>query len=128
MWARRLGVAAAVAAFGLALAAARQPAALAGSSPGLWEVTAAGNRPAARLCVADLGQLAQFEHRGKSCTRVLIENEPTTAVIHYTCQGSDFGRTKITAITPRSLRIETQGIAANAPFSVVLQARRVGSC
>jgi hypothetical protein len=31
-------------------------------------------------------------------------------------------------ITPRSLRISTQGISDNLPFNYLLQARRVGEC
>jgi len=31
-------------------------------------------------------------------------------------------------ITPRSIRIETQGISDNLPFNYVIQARRVGDC
>jgi hypothetical protein len=31
-------------------------------------------------------------------------------------------------ITPRSIRIETQGISGDLPFNYVLQARRVGDC
>ena len=31
-------------------------------------------------------------------------------------------------LTPRSLRIETQGISDSLPFNYVLQARRVGDC
>jgi len=49
-------------------------------------------------------------------------------VIHYSCPGNEFGRSTMTVITPRSLRIETQGISDNLPFAYVLQARRVGEC
>lgn len=111
----------------LALAAAGRPAALAQTSGGLWEVAGYGGGPI-RICVADTAQLAQWEHRRTACTRVVIRDNPSWAEIHYTCAGGGFGRSKVTLITPRSLRIETQGIAGSAPFNYVLQARRVDSC
>lgn len=113
----------------LALIAAQRPAALAAAAPGLWEIEGVpGARAPARQCVTDLAALAQFEHRAKSCRRNVVSDGPSTAVITYTCAGSEFGRSKMTLITPRSLRIETQGISDNLPFAYVLQARRVGDC
>ena len=50
------------------------------------------------------------------------------AEIHYTCQSGAFGQSNVELLTPRSLRIETQGISDNAPFHYVLQARRLGNC
>ena len=52
----------------------------------------------------------------------------SSATIEYHCAGADFGRSEIDVITPRSLRIETQGISDGLPFNYVLQARRVGEC
>lgn len=112
----------------LALAAAEQPAALAKTSAGLWEIAGQPGKGAEKLCLADLAMLAQHEHRAASCTRVVIRDLPSVTEIHYTCTGGGFGRTKMTLITPRSLRIETQGIASNFPFNYVLQARRLGDC
>ena len=65
---------------------------------------------------------------GFNCTRVVIRDQRTSAEVHYTCAGGGFGQTTIGMLTPRSLRIETQGISDNAPFHYVLQARRVGNC
>ena len=45
-------------------------------------------------------------------------------MIDYTCAGGGFGQSKITVLTPRSVRIETQGIADHAPFNYVVQAQR----
>lgn len=113
----------------LAVSAAKQPAALAVTSPGLWEIAGIpGARGPTRQCVADTAALAQFEHKAQSCTRVVISDSGPTAVIHYTCRGGGFGRSAMTVITPRSIRIETQGISDNLPFNYVLQARRVGDC
>jgi hypothetical protein len=113
----------------LALMAAGQPSALAQTSPGLWEIDGLpGARRPARECVADVAALAQYEHRSKACRRTVVGGGPSFVVIQYSCAGSEFGRSKMTVITPRSLRIETQGISDNLPFGYVLQARRVGDC
>jgi hypothetical protein len=109
--------------------AAPRPAALSGVSGGLWEISqsATGSNPI-RQCVADPIALAQYEHRAASCTRVVISDKPSETVVHYTCPGGGFGQTKMTVLTPRSMRVETQGISKNAPFNYVLQVRRVGDC
>jgi hypothetical protein len=113
----------------LLLAAAARPATLAETTPGLWEFTGFPNPDAsARQCVADTAALAALEHRGQSCKQVVISDTPSTTVIEYTCSNGGFGRTKLTLLTPRSLRIETQGISAKYPFYYVIQARRVGEC
>ena len=109
--------------------AAPRPAALSVVSGGLWEIsTSAAGTNASRLCLADPIALAQYEHRSASCTRIVIADKPSETVVHYTCPGGGFGRTKMTVLTPRSMRVETQGISHNAPFNYVLQVRRVGDC
>ena len=111
------------------LAAASRPSALAGTSPGLWEISGLPNAgTAVRQCVADTAALARVEHRGHSCTQVVVKDTPTWTEIHYTCANGGFGRSKLTVLTPRSLRIETQGISANYPFNYTIQARRTGNC
>jgi hypothetical protein len=122
------GLAAGAAALLLLVAAAR-PATLAETSPGLWELSGLPNATApVRQCMADTAALAAFEHRGQRCKQVVVSDTPSTTVIEYTCNGGGFGRSKLTLLTPRSLRIETQGISANYPFNYVIQARRVGEC
>jgi len=122
-------MAVAVPAAALALIAAQRPAALAQTAPGLWEIAGLpGAKAPARECVADVVALAQFEHRRKNCQRSVLKDGPSSTVIHYSCPGNEFGRSTMTVITPRSLRIETQGISDNLPFAYVLQARRVGEC
>jgi len=125
----RLAATAAVAvALLVALAAASSPSVLFGVEGGEWEISRAGAAPV-KLCVANPETLAQFEHRNANCTRGVVRNAGTTATINYSCGGGgEFGHSTIKVITPRSLRIETQGISANAPFKYVLQARRVGNC
>lgn len=114
---------------GGAAAVAAAPRLLPGVEPGLWEVsrTAAGENPS-RQCLADLGALAQWQHRGAACTRVILSQTGTEAVVHYTCPGGDFGRSKLTVLTPRSLKLETQGIHRGEPFGYNLYARRSGNC
>lgn len=112
-----------------AAAAAPQPAALKSTAPGLWELEGVpGAKAPSRECVSEVAALAQFEHRKQSCTWSVVSDAATASVIQYDCPGGGFGRSKISVITPRSLRIETQGISDGLPFYYVLQARRVGDC
>ena len=111
------------------LAATQHPLALAKTSPGLWEISGLpGGAAPLRQCVADTALLARLEHRGQACKQTVVSDTPASTVIHYTCGQNGFGQTKLTLITPRSLRIETQGISASYPFNYVIQARRVANC
>ena len=113
----------------LALGAAQRPIALAKTNPGLWEISGIpGTKAPVRECFPDLGTLAQFEHRKVSCKRTIDTDSESATVIEYTCSAGNFGRSEIDIITPRNLRISTQGISDNLPFNYVLQARRVGDC
>ena len=107
-----------------------QGAALFGqTAPGLWEISGTpGAKVSARECVADMASLARYEHKSRSCTVKVTSDNPDSAVVDYSCGGAGFGHTKVELITPRSLRIETQGVSDKLPFSYVLQARRVGDC
>lgn len=118
-----------LAALGISAAAVATPAILPGVAPGLWEVSrSATGRAPVRLCLPDLAAMAQWEHRGGACTRVVLSQTAREAVIHYTCPAGDFGRSRMTVVTPRSLRMETQGIHGGEPFSYKLYARRAGNC
>lgn len=112
---------------GGALGAAASPSILAGVEPGLWEISRSG-AATQKICFADPAELAQFEHRGTKCTREVVRESGSTAVVNYTCPDGGFGHTTMTVITPRSLRIETQGIADSAPFKYKIQARLAGNC
>ena len=117
-----------VASAGLLLAAGA-PRALAPAAGGLWEVgqsaTGQGARP---TCIAAPVALAQWEHRGGRCTRVIVSDVGNKTVIDYTCNDGGFGHSEMTLVTPRTLRIATQGIGRDGPFNYVLHARRVGNC
>ncbi len=113
----------------LLLAAARPPGAIALASPGLWELTGLPNAGgAARQCLANTAALARLEHRDAKCAETVISQTDSTMLIDYKCANGGYGQTKVTVLTPRSLRIETQGISANLPFNYKIQARRVGDC
>ncbi|RYE91241.1 MAG: hypothetical protein EOO78_30685 [Oxalobacteraceae bacterium] len=94
---------------------------------GLWEVHAPG-APAHNICVADPAALTQVRHGGAACARLVISDDASGATVHYSCRGAGWGRTSVRAASPTSVRIDTQGIADNAPFAFVAEARRIGAC
>lgn len=121
-------LAGAIALPGAALSAA-PPSALAQVAAGVWEVSGApGSQEPIRQCFPDVLTLAQFEHRGRTCSRTVLSDSGSSTVINYSCGPADFGRSEIKVITPRALSISTQGISDQLPFNYVIQARRVGDC
>lgn len=114
---------------GATIAAATVPRALSPAAGGLWEVSrsASGHNPT-RICVETPDLLAQFEHRQQRCTRKVVSDQGTETLISYNCLAGGFGQSKMTLITPRTLRIDTQGISDNLPFHYQLHARRIGDC
>lgn len=113
----------------IAASTAQQRSVLAQALPGLWELSGVpGSRAPVRQCVADIAILGQFEHRSRSCKRNVISDGASSVVIQYACGPGDFGQSELHLITPRSLKISTQGISGQSPFNYVLQARRVGDC
>ena len=115
--------------FAGAVLVAAAPLALRSVEPGQWQVSrSATGQGAVPVCLRDIVTLAQYEHRGEACTRVILSDKPTELLVHYTCPAGDFGRTKMTVLTPRSLRLETQGIHRGEPFFYQLHARRIGDC
>ena len=109
--------------------AAEQPPSIAQVQPGLWEISGVpGVDAPARQCIADIAALARFEHRAKTCAAKLLKTSGSVTSIEYSCGGAGFGHSEIQVITPRSLKISTQGISDGLPFNYVLQARRVDDC
>jgi hypothetical protein len=109
--------------------AASPPSALAQVAAGLWEISGVpGAEAPVRQCVSDVLALAQYEHRGRNCSRKVLSDRARSMLVNYSCGAAGFGQTQIDVITPRSLRISTQGISDQLPFNYVLQARRVGDC
>lgn len=111
----------------VAAVAAKVPNALQGA--GMWEVSrSASGSGGVRQCLSDPAILAQWEHKGQQCTRVVVSSGTSKADIHYTCTGGDFGTSKVSVLTPRSVKVHTQGISKGAPFAYTLHARRMGHC
>lgn len=109
------------------LAGAALPQALQGG--GLWEVsTKASGLGGTRHCLADAAILSQWEHRQAQCTRVVLNAAADRAEVQYTCPAGGFGNSKAQVITPRSVRIQTQGISGGLPFGYTIHARRIGAC
>jgi hypothetical protein len=125
---KRAGVMAAALAIGVALGAAGPSSPIAATRGGVWEVTGAPGLSAIRQCVGDIRVLAQFEHRGQACPQTTVRESGDTSVLHYNCSNGGFGQSEVKVLTPRSLRIDTQGISGGLPFHYVIQARRVGDC
>jgi hypothetical protein len=117
----------AAAAMGAVLVAAAPLSIFHQTKPGYWEIDRSGAEPR-RLCITNLNTLAQFEHRDANCPRTVIRDSRSEATVHYTCRGGDFGESRMTALTPRSIRVQTQGLSAGSPFNYTFQARRVGNC
>jgi len=57
-----------------------------------------------------------------------LKDDGSSVAIEYSCGAAGFGHSEIDVITPRSLRISTQGISDGLPFNYVLQARRIDDC
>jgi hypothetical protein len=103
--------------------------ALDGVSPGLWSVQdEESGGMIRRLCLGDPANLVQVRHAGASCSRMVIASAPHEATIQYSCPGNGWGRTSLRVDSATSVRIDTQGIADNAPFAYQAVARREGDC
>ena len=98
--------------------------------PGLWTIHALdrGESDVPAFCVTDTARLLQFRHPGQTCSRFIIADTSRVATIQYTCPGNGWGRTSVRIISPGQLRLDTQGIADNAPFALAAEAKRVGEC
>lgn len=113
----------------MVLIGAAEPSALAQTQPGLWEISGApGSLAPVRQCVLEIAALARFEHRASACSARVLKDAGSSTAIDYSCGGAGFGHSQIDVITPRSLRISTQGISGGLPFNYVLQARRLDDC
>lgn len=112
-------------------AAPQRPSVIAGAMGGIelgqWQLKDAEGA-VRRICVRNRAMLLQLKHGGTQCTRVVMEDGPSTATVRYTCPGHGHGRTTLTVETPRLLSIDTSGIADGAPFAEQYEARKVGTC
>jgi hypothetical protein len=103
--------------------------ALKGVQPGLWDVSrSATGHQARRICFSDLLMLAEEGHGGERCERTVLVDRPGLLVLDLTCPRGEIGRARISVTTPRSLKVEVQGVHRSAPFNETLYARRAGAC
>ena len=104
--------------------------AMAAVQPGLWSIHALdrGESDIPAICVSDTTRLLQFRHPTQTCSRFVIADTPHVATIQYSCPGAGWGRTSVRIISPGQLRLDTQGIADNAPFALAAEAKRIGDC
>ena len=120
----RLGACCAVATLAIG---ASLPSTMVGS--GEWEVSKAVNgSDSEKVCLSDPALLTQWEHRGKQCERVILSSSAEHAEVHYTCNGGGFGTSRVEVLTPRSVKVDSQGISGGYPFAFVLHAHRIGPC
>lgn len=113
-------------AFAGVLVSASLPQAMVG--PGEWEIGKTASGRGARICLPDPALLMQWEHRARRCTRTVDNGSLDRAEVHYSCEGGDFGTSRVQVLTPRSIKVHTQGIADGLPFGYVIHARRIGNC
>ena len=113
-------------AFFALLMGASLPQAMVG--PGEWEIGKTASGRGERACLPDPAILMQWEHRARQCTRTVQNSSLDRAEVHYTCASGDFGTSRVQVLTPRSLKVDTQGIAGGLPFGYVIHARRIGNC
>ena len=113
-------------------AAPRRPAlsALDSLQPGMWRLRMLGGSTEAprELCISDMRMLMQLHHGNAACAMFVIANEARRSTLQYSCPGKGWGRTSVRLDTATVVQIDTQGIAANAPFAFVAEARRIGDC
>jgi hypothetical protein len=104
------------------------PGPLKGLEPGEWELRERGGDEVHRLCLADLRQLIQIRHLRGNCKRLTVEEGVKHLSVSYDCAGAGGGRTDLRIETSRLIQLRSQGVANGAPFSSMLEGRRIGPC
>lgn len=107
---------------------AAPPGVLARIAQGQWQLKEVDGSASRALCVGDPAAMLQVVHPRAQCTRAVMESGPSALTVHYTCPGAGHGRTTLTLRGSNSLRIQTQGMVAGAPFDYDFDARRTGDC
>lgn len=95
---------------------------------GEWTVKQRGGAADRRICVRSGAELIQLMHRESGCNQFVVEDGAARVTVQYTCPGNGYGRTSIRRETPTLVQLESQGIAGGAPFQLLAEARRTGTC
>lgn len=95
---------------------------------GDWQLTDRDGGLAQRICLGDTAQLIQIRHQRSACTRYVVADGNAQVTVGYDCGTAGYGRTTIRRETNRLVQIETQGVVRGAPFSQMLEGRRIGAC
>jgi hypothetical protein len=112
-----------------AVAEAPVPTALAAMQPGQWQLRSLdGSAPPKSICIGDPRVLLQIRHGNLPCTKLVLMNNASQAVVSYSCAAAGNGRTTVRVETPRVVQIESQGIADKSPFDWTYEGRRIGDC
>jgi len=119
-----------IAAAGGTIAPAQRPSlvSLSRIEPGEWQFREIGGEAKTTVCVADPRMLIQLNHMRAQCSRFVVEDQPKSATVHYTCPGAGHGRTVISVESGHLIKLRTQGIADGAPFDTDYEGRRLGTC
>lgn len=128
--ARRAGMAFAVLA-ALALPAEAQAPALAmldNLSRGMWELRLRDGGPARLICVRTGRELIQLQHRQAGCTQFVVDDQPGSVTVQYTCRGDGYGRTTIRREDNTLVQIRSHGTQGGMPFALEGEARRISAC
>ncbi len=109
-------------------AQAPELAMLAGLAKGSWEFRVRhGDAPAA-VCVRSGRELVQIRHRQAGCSQYVVDDQPNSVTVQYTCRGDGYGRTTIRREDSRLVQIRSQGMQGGMPFTIEGEARQTGSC
>lgn len=95
---------------------------------GEWTVRYRNGTGPAKVCLRSGQELIGLRHRGKNCSRFVVEEGAKRVTVQYTCEGDGYGRTNIRSETDALVQIESQGIAGGQPFRFSAEARRTGGC
>jgi hypothetical protein len=95
---------------------------------GEWTIKQRGGVPDRKICVRTGVELIQIKHRETGCNQFVVEDGAARVTVQYTCPGNGYGRTSIRRETPALVQLESQGIHDGAPYQLIAEARRTGTC
>ena len=103
------------------------PTYTAGLSAGQYALSATGGRTLASVCVGDLRPLLQAPHGADDCRFFTVSQRPNGTRVSYECAGGS-GLVDLKTVTPRSAVLRATGVRGRTPYSLRVNARRVGDC